>query len=620
MSWHYWKVVLVGALVAVSGCDCGDRARSLMYGDSESTPTPTSESDDDSRQWEVEPNDTPDNATAIDVGSEMEPIYASIDPVDDVDWFSLKLDDDQSWMVELIVEPRTSELDVELYLEVPGGDGEYAPLVYNVGEAGEKETIPKMELVPGQSRRFFVTGDGASTGEYRIEVQRRLSAASVAMAPNDHPHLATELEVPGEIQGFYDRPGDRDVFYVPAESLGAGVYTLELTAVPDVEQTLEIYGDEALEQRLMKIPVGESRPAVIPNLSLGADDGKGLYFVLGTHDSYDRDHGYRLRLIEHPEEDDYVVEREPNDTARSAQPVEFGDVIRGYLHTPGDVDRFRVRVDDEEADDDDDEAPQQNLPQEVRQLLEAEGEDLDDPPEVDNPWAPVPRKEAPNYVVQTRLKPLGDAHRLAMRWIDDDGEQEVRADDPEEELVFCNKVLDAGDYDIEVRSVDTEEGFRLRSYDYELEVVNVADIQDLEIEPNDDRATADRLPMGASRTGYISRDGDVDVYAFIVGPDEPRIVGEQTADDEDVDEDDGGGNPWEAMETEQVAIDLQGNRLDLGFELVDDEGGRVANVDHSGPGGDENLEIDLPEGLYYVAVSASSGALCEPYSIEVTTP
>lgn len=620
-----WKKIgVLVVLVALGGCDCEDQARSLLYGEQDQAVTPITDDGDDepSRKREVEPNDSPDNATPIELSSEMRPIFGSIDPVDDVDWFSLELDADEPWVVELTVEPKSSDLDVAIYLEVPG-ESDWAPLMYDIADAGEAESIPMLNVASGEPRRFFVTGVNDVEGDYRIDVRRRLSAASVAMAPNDHPHLAPTLDVPGEIQGFYDRPHDRDVFFVSAESLSAGVYTLELSAVAGLSQTLRIYDDAELESPLMEIPVGERHPAVIPNLSLEAEEGEGLYFVLYAGESFDRENGYRLRIIEHPVDGDYGIEREPNDTANTAQIVDFGAPLRGYLHSPGDVDRFRLVIDEPEEEEADASEDDEEEFDEYRQP--PIDEESEEEPELIDPWAPVPEKERPEYVVQAHLRPLSDAHTLAMRWIPGDGtgaeEREMRAANAEEGLIVCNEVLDPGEYDIEVRALETEEGFRPRSFDYEFEIINIADKANLEIEPNDKPEQADRLLRGESRAGFIASDGDVDVYAFMVGPEEPYEE-ETDASDEDESDVQGVGSAssgWEAPEVERVRIRLEGNRLNLGFRLLDDEGGRVAHVNEAGPGSDEELNIDLPHGLYYVAVSASSGSLCEPYRIEVNT-
>ncbi len=637
MNGGYWKVILVAAAAGLlGGCDCKDRIQNLFYGsdrDRSVSQGVTEDGEPTSRMREVEPNDTADQATSIPLRSELRPMYGAIDPAEDVDWFKLDVKDGEDWLVELTVEPEDEDLDIAIYLEIPGS-GDEAPLLYDVAGPGEAEQIPMLGVPADQGRRFFVTGVDGGTGEYRIDVRRRLSAASVAVAPNDYPHLAQHLELPGEIQGFYDRPHDRDIFFVPAEYLQAGVYSLELSAIPDLPQTLRIYGDQDLETRLMEISVSGREPAVIPNLSLGADAGGGLYFVLTAGEGYDRDRGYRLRVIEHPPAGDYVLEREPNDSAGTAQRINLGDRVRGYIHTPNDVDRFRFvigqprREGDEESDEQTrQEEERRRLADELDPLVESDEEPGDEPSIID-PWEMVPEKDPHSYVVQARLRPLGEAHRFGLRWIPDEGSglrpRRLEADNAEQELVICNKVVDDGEFHIEVSSLETTEAFRPRTFDYELELINVAEMPGIEVEPNDTPEQADRLPMGERRSGFIATEGDVDVYAFIVGPDEPVEIGVDESDDEADGEPSRPSAPvaslgWEAPETENVRVHLEANRLNLGFEILDDEGGRVAHVNRAGPGSDEVLNIDLPHGLYYVAVRASSGSLCEPYHLEVTT-
>ncbi len=636
MSSSWWKFGLLAAVFFFGGCDCKDRIQSLVYEDVDRTITPTQQREEQGENREVEPNDTPEQATPIVLQRDMGAMYGSIDPAQDVDWFAMEVGGEEDWIVEVTVTPQDSSLDIALYLEVPG-DADYAPLLYDIAGAGEAESIPMVRVPAGGTQRFFLSSVDGTSGEYRINIRRRLSAGAVAVEPNDYPHLASPLEIPGEMQGFYDRPHDRDVFYVPAESLKAAVYSLELSNIAGVEQTLEIYGDKELESPLMSIPVAENRPAIIPNLSLASGAEAGLYFVLSAGEKFDRDRSYRLRIIEHPPARGYIVEREPNDTEGSAHLVELGDRVRGYLHTSSDVDRFRFVIEpsdegEEDAQDDDDEL--------LAEYRGSAGDPDEEEPEIDDPWAAVPEKEAPEYVVQVHLRPLGDAHRFAMRWLPDEESSEQRrelqAESEEEGLILCNHVLGPGEYDVELRALETQEGFRPRSFDYEIQFMNLATESEMEVEPNNTPEQADRLPMGSSRVGYISYDGDVDLFAFIVGPDEPVVVEDETMEEGSaVAEQDGDGDAeddtdgdegvavagpatvWQPPPTENVQIRLEGNRLNLGFEVIDDEGGRVANVNRAGPGADEELAIDLPHGLYYLAVSAASGSLCEPYRISV---
>ena len=637
MSGGYLKFVVVLVIAFAGGCDCKNQVRSVFYGSGDTPATPLGDPEDEVRAevWEEEPNDTPEDATPISLSSETRPVYAAIDPAEDVDWFALNLEGDKAWMVELTVTPKDDELDLAIFLEVPGGP-DRTPLMYHVADAGEAEIIPMLSVKPAQPRRFFVTSANGRTGEYTVDVRRRLSAAAVSMAPNDFPDLAMELAVPGEVQGFYDRPHDRDVYYIPAEALQRGIYSLEVSAVPGLTQTLEIFGDERLEAPLLQMSVSERAPAVIPNLSLSAERGQGLYFVLYAGEAFNREHGYRLRLLEHPPADGYLVEREPNDTAETAQSIEVGARLRGYLHSPEDVDRFRFTLgkEEEEAADEPEEDDTVEETDEDEQIVDEETEQV-----VEDPWEGVPEKDAPSEILQVRLNPLGEAHRLGLRWLgeqDSDSEAlELRASSSDEGLVICNQVLERGEFHFEVYSTQTEEGFRPRNFDYEVKIVNIADDPLLEVEPNATPEQADRLPVGSERVGYIATEGDVDVYAFVVGPDEPVVLSGESevleAEDDHQEGEEGeqaeeeqaeavavqAPSPWEAPETESIQIRLHGNHLNLGFQLLDDEGGRVARVNEAGPGGDEELVIDLPHGLYYVAVSASSGASCEPYRIEV---
>lgn len=621
-------LVFIAALLTplLAGCDgCKSQVQSLFYEEVDRTVTPTDlRLQEEGRLEEVEPNDKPEDATIIEVRREVRPTTGAIDPEGDVDWFRLVHQESEAIIVELTVTPRDRELDLALFVEVDV-PGDSPALLYDLGGPGEPESVPMLRVPPGEGQRFFVVGVQDSTGEYRIEARRRLSAGAVAVEPNDHPALASPLQIPGEVQGFYDRPHDRDIFFVPAESLDAGVYRLEVSHIPEIPQTLEIYGDKELGERLLQIEISDSRPAVIPNISLHSGV-EGLYFVLTAGPRFNRERGYRLRVIEHPPSRGYTIEREPNDTESSAQRVKFGERVRGYLHTRTDRDRFRFVIEAEEEEG------------QVRdeERMGSLDEELDDESPVLDRFAVIPEKERPEYVIQTRLRPLNESHRLGMRWIPGEGTgespNELHADSNDEGLILCNHVLGPGAYDVEVRSLQTEEGFRPGSFDYEIEFLNIASMEGLEVEPNDSPETADRLAIGSPRVGFISEPGDVDYFGFVVGPE--LVIAEDSAESgtpeasegEDLSGDDEGGTElagaipgaWEAPETESVRIRLRGNRLNLGFELLDDEGGRVANVNRGGPGADEELEIDLPHGLYYLAIRASSGSLCEPYQIQVT--
>lgn len=131
------------------------------------------------------------------------------------------------------------------------------------------------------------------------------------------------------------------------------------------------------------------------------------------------------------------------------------------------------------------------------------------------------------------------------------------------------------------------------------------------------RTTLTSSPPSVSEWA-ISAAGDVDVFAFAVPFPTPAAQPEQgTAK---------AGAPSNAAaqaspvppKPRKVHLTLGANPLNLGFKLLDDEGGLVAQVNRSGAGGEERLQIDLPPGLYFVHVAAKRGSGCSPYTLSVS--
>src|SRR5690554_4223062 len=485
MRAHLYTATILGLALASGGCDCEGKVRSLMGKSEDGRVVAAEDRQKTTELRESEPNDSSAQATPITLGVEMRPTHASIDPAEDVDWYVLEPTEGEVWIVDVSVIPESSDLDPTIYVEVEG-EGDLPPLLYQVAGAGEPEVVPMMS-VPAGGRRFFVSGADGGQGDYRVEVSRRLSAGAVEVEPNDFAHIASPLSVPGEVQRLYDRPQDRDIFFVRAEELDPSkVYSLEVSAVAGIEQTLRIYGSPSLEAALLELVVPEDRPAIIPNIAL-ASGAQGLWFVLTAGESYDRQRGYRLRVIEHPPEPEFVVEREPNDSAVGAQVIDFNDVVRAYLHAPGDIDRYRFVIN----------APEDEA---MELVLDDEPPVEDDEPEareVIDPWGPVAEKEAPAVVAQLSVNPLSENHRLALRWIPDveSGEREftLEATEPQESLTVCNHVLGPGEYDVEMRALESNFSLVNRGYDYELRLRNVANTPGIEVEPNDGADEADRV-------------------------------------------------------------------------------------------------------------------------------
>lgn len=642
-----------------ASCDCEEQLREAVTGGrGEALDRSLEDVGESSQPSEEEPNDSAEQATLIQLGSERRPVKGSIAGDDDVDWYAVRAVEGEEWLVTMEVEPL-GNLDPRLDLELSSeSDGE---VTFDTGREGEIETVRNLG-VDAEVLRFSVRSADGSAGDYRVVFKKQLTGGAVEREPNDTRDGATTFEFPGEIQGFYDRPGDRDWFHALREKLDPGTYRLSVTPTGEFAHRVKMYTGRAAEEAYLSLQAPPEQRAEVPNLRVPeAIDGLWLSMQAGE-DNYSQKRGYRVRAVPHPSESEFTIEGEPNDSAEEAVGMKLGEVVRGYLHEPGDRDQFRLAID-------------RALPGEVDTADEADVDQAEPPPDTgmdDGPgdigpggdtdagrakpvYVPplekVSEKERPDHVVQVGLRPLSDSDRLALTQFAHSGggastQTSVTAADQGESVKLCNVAVDRGLMRIGVRGEQVDRGQVRDSYTYELTAVDVLDeVDGLEIEPNDSRERADPVPFGESRTAFISEAGDRDVFAFGI-PDpkgQERLERQQAeaptpaehqqapnatpefepdAADGGRPSDGGGGRkPTEELpppEPQSVEITLEANRLDLSFAVLDQQGGLIAEVDHGGPGADESTSIDLPPGLYFVEVESARDFECRPYKVEIS--
>ncbi|QDG54339.1 hypothetical protein FIV42_27415 [Persicimonas caeni] len=574
---------------------------------------------------EEEPNDFPKQATLFELGGDLRPIEATIGQSDDKDWFALTSQNGETWQVEATVTPKSDTLDPVIRVAV--ADSDDAPITYNIAGPGEPETIPIL-AVSSTAQRVMVTGNDGTTGDYEFSFQKRLSGGAVESEPNDDIDVATRFEAPGEIQGFYDRPEDRDVYFVPRKNLTGEAFTLEVSPIDDVMQQVRVYTHRDMKAPYLSLHVPPTEAAGLPNVSL-PDDVLGVWIVLTAGDSFSRDQSYRLKLLGHPPVE-HGLEVEPNDDAETAQQIDSSTKLAGYFHSIEDVDHFRLFVDGipeegqsatgqgavaENAADAG--LPSDDMPEPANDagMAQADAGDVGDAGSDIKPADPLDRvadKEPADHVVRVTIAPKHEKTRLALAWSlprNQGSPTVLEASEPGENVTLCNTVVEDDYVDLEVRRLAAAEGMLDATFDYGLIAENVQDVPGLEIEPNDSRDTADKLEPTQKRIGYIARAGDTDVFAFAVPfPESPAQSEGDT------------GAPVVAPTPptpRQVQLTLGANSLNLGFKLLDDEGGLVAQVNRAGAGAEEKLQVDLPPGLYFVHVAAKRGSACEPYEMSV---
>lgn len=217
-----------------------------------------------------------------------------------------------------------------------------------------------------------------------------------------------------------------------------------------------------------------------------------------------------------------------------------------------------------------------------------------------------------------------------------------------EAVRICSHPIDRGLMEFAVKGAELEERRIRRGFTYALAFQDISEAtSSLELEPNDRREQADRLEMGGERQGHVSSSEDRDIYAFVVSRPDAATAGASTPDasppssnddagsgesgslldesafgtapreDDDPTADETSNKPPEPT---SVRIELEGTQLNLQFDILDEAGAPVAEVDRRGAGAGESMQLALPPGLYYVRVSSAREFSCEPYTLRLRAP
>ena len=564
---NHWQRTIIytlgGCCLALSGCDCENKVRKALS-DPGRRVQPSDRSDTDtviaptpglptSEPVEEEPNDKRKDATRQELSRELRPLHASLGGGDKEDWFMVGAAQDE--LLEVTVHPESETLDLELSI-ISSDD---TALVYNLTLAGEDEVIPFARVSGGEPLVLRVKAK-AGSGDYQLVHRRHMSAGALEAEPNDIWADAIPQHGGGTIQGFYDRPQDRDRFVLSAQTAPYGV---ALSGVDGVAQRLRVYlGDEMIWEGELDAGTGS---LMIPNLAPQRE--WGVEVLPGDDKRFSRQKPYVVQFLSHKVSDaGMVVEVEPNDEMSEtlssmggvgAEPLK----IKGYLHDANDRDVMRLDV-----------------------------------PEL----ARIVRVKLQDKTGKASAKQGGLTLKVGLEG------QVTAMPEGQENLELCH-VLSASDrggylwltvaHSGEARAttqVDSLLTMIERGEDYHLEVWSqqMDDAGDaLELNGDDNsREKARALEfegVDATSQGYLLADRDEDWYKFTL------------------------------QEDSRVTFGVQSHPLDLMLELQDDEGAMIAEVQGAGEGGEERKEINLPPGEYFLKVSALSATSCEPYTVYV---
>lgn len=253
-------------------------------------------------------------------------------------------------------------------------DDNQAPVANVLGrEVGAPLSVRDFPLRPGQRRLTLLLESApqhkkrpASNQPYALTVHRDPAPADLELEPNDTLDSATPLvprtvvspdQLPGTVSsasaqriGYLSPRGDVDYYRLHLDAPGR--VRVLLSALDRVDSELSLVElDPSLADHgraVLKINEGGAKePEVLPALTLAAGDHY-LKVQAASHqvgnqwvrDQEDPDQTYTLSVTVTP--DDGRCEREPNDTAAQATPIQPGQPLTGYAFPGKDVDVYKL--------------------------------------------------------------------------------------------------------------------------------------------------------------------------------------------------------------------------------------------------------------------------------------
>jgi hypothetical protein len=306
---------------------------------------------------ELEPNNRAVDATELQPGVPMRGTWMS---ADDEDWFRLALPPGSADLLRVevsAVEGVRPELEVRSLADATqlatfhGNDGLFVRnLSLRLGEAaadagtadGGAPPAGYFLVLIGRSRR------GAPLNPYTLTAALEPAAPDLELEPNDDPDHATSLHETAT--GFIAPAGDQDWYRVHADA--PMILRAELSGADRADLELAVYGAAPPEKPRLLARVNEGGPREVEILpAVGIPAGDSFVVVQAAarqlegkwvRDGEDRQTPYRLSVQLVP--DDGATEREPNDDATRAQPLNLPIAVKGWIWPHKDVDLFRFHV------------------------------------------------------------------------------------------------------------------------------------------------------------------------------------------------------------------------------------------------------------------------------------
>ena len=344
-------VVAVLALVA-----CGGKKKQKRTGDAAPVvvvPSPVFDGGTPGAVEEVEPNDSADVATPIEIGASAR---GKIEPETDADYY--RVDVTQSGALTVL----TNLVDADLTVEIEDAGGTTLAKS-DRGAARTREGVPNLGVQPGHYTVIVrkkpppvkktpkpkkgapppVAPPPAPPISYEVAVSLAPAAPNAEREPDDDRGTANDLIVGDTASGFIGWTGDVDLWKLSVETLSAkNTIDIEVGAIEGVSLTLELA--DGVGQPLLVRKAPKSSPVIVKNvLPVVPSGAPPFHYLTIKADKSNPETPYTLRVKANPVETDHEVE--PNDTPEKAMlfPSDRKSVPGEW--SAGDVDCFTIAAD-----------------------------------------------------------------------------------------------------------------------------------------------------------------------------------------------------------------------------------------------------------------------------------
>ncbi len=236
---------------------------------------------------EFEPNDDRDHTNELPLGKSIDGLFQN---PNDSDWYKLVISESGKNIIRIDL---SGVPGVETYFEIYDANGNRMKVADSVYE-GEAEEIVNFGVTEGV---YYINAYGSEkndTDKYRLSTQLIGPwQQGQEFEPNDDRDHTNELKVEQVVKGYANPHQDTDWYTVRLPEPGPSIWVIELSAVPQVDLSLELF--DADGKKLKQANIGEEgedemlvRMKVIP----------GKYYITVNSSGGNADVSYTLKSAE----------------------------------------------------------------------------------------------------------------------------------------------------------------------------------------------------------------------------------------------------------------------------------------------------------------------------------